>query len=150
MNTLSQYKILNLDQKNEPSDSALADRLRNLIHRRRWKLPEAARLMGVSESYVSHLQNGNRAFSAERRARLEALEKDYALQKNELGEGLTIALGEDQAPYAPPPPSPTEQEVVDYFLAALTEARQLPGGVGYVATILKMHLNPEQIKKLKG
>lgn len=55
----------------------------------------------------------------------------------------------NQRPVASASPDPTDQQIVDYFLASLEVARRVPGGRGYVWSHLKMHLSPEQIKRLQ-
>jgi hypothetical protein len=52
------------------------------------------------------------------------------------------------APRTAPAAQPTEQQLVDYFLNSLSVARQVPGGMGYVWSHLKLHLSPDQIKRL--
>jgi len=62
---------------------------------------------------------------------------------------VSIALNEDQAPYNVRPIEPTEENVTALFQSALEAAREVPGGMGYLALILKMHLNPDTIRKTK-
>lgn len=112
----------------------------------------------LSRNFIAKIESGAAEPSARTLSSLEALLNESTRPSHrprfgEQGAGVICSLHEEQSPYyagAALPAAPTEQEVTDYFLVALGEARQIPGGVGYVSMILKMHLNPEQIKKLKG
>ena len=125
----------------------------------RWRLPEAAQALGVSEAYVSHLQNGNRPFSAERRARLLELERIHGCQDIEprrsestygrMADAPVYSLHEDQSPYdGGGMILPTAEVLHAYLDRVIEEAQGAPGGLHYVAAQMKIHLDLDQIRKL--
>lgn len=119
-----------------------------MLTRRRLGLDqeEFAKLLGVTRAYVSRLENGHFEISPRVAARLDEIERDKRTNVS-----AVIALQEDVATYqagGAPAAQPTEQQIIDHFLASLAVARNVPGGLGYVWSHLKLHLTPEQIKKL--
>lgn len=61
-----------------------------------------------------------------------------------------IAMSEDHLPFArnTAAPVPTEDQLLAAFKLTIEAARAVPGGYGYVWSVLKIHLSPEQIKRL--
>lgn len=130
-----------------------------------FKQSEVAKRLGVSPSRVGNWFQGRNRPNDDEARRLALLLNESVdfllygiLPKDPTG---LDSVREEQAPYGvqaqlqyqakpgmPPAPEPTDQQLVDYFLASLSVARQVPGGRGYVWSQLKMNLSPDQIKRL--
>lgn len=109
----------------------------------------ADRLM-LSRNFIAKIESGLAEPSARTLSSLESL-LNYSTRPPAQAAGeMTIALNEDQAPYGARTAAkvPTEDQLLAYFKTSIQAAREVPGGYGYVWGIMKMHLNPEQIKRL--
>lgn len=128
-----------------------------------WSGAQTADQLGVTEAWVSKLRHGRGNFSDTMTLRIQELERLHLSQNSETPDDS--AVEEEQAPYgerrqglilpashclAEPLPEPTDAELLRYFQRILDAAAKVPGGRGFVALQLRLHLNPDLLARFDG
>lgn len=116
---------------------------------------ELARRMGYARAYINRLENDRLKISAEVDERLRSVEAGVTYQETSQPDA---AVAEDPPPpvrvqiqsqHALPPRTPTEQELVNEFCRIVSSAHHIPGALWEIRRVLKVHLSPEILEKLK-
>lgn len=109
----------------------------------------AERLL-LTRNFIAKIESGVAEPSARTLSNLETLLHQATRFVDDPAAPGVISLREDPSPYDPGRrDGPTEEQLLAQFMKTLEAARQVPGGLAYVWSQLKIHLSPEQIERLK-
>lgn len=106
--------------------------------------------LGITREWLSKLENGRASPSELILLKLAELERLHGFERGSREpRSQVVAFNEDQAPYRAEPIGPTAEALRAHLEAVIKEVDDDPRAMAYVWGQMKIHLDLDQIRKLK-
>ena len=107
--------------------------------------------MGVSRETLYSILKGEQVITDKTRRKLEIAESQILTNdaRGVAENPATYRQVQIQSQHSLPPRTPTEQELVNEFCRIVASAQHIPGALWEIRRVLKIHLSPDQLEKLK-